>query len=428
MVERLKSWIDFLWMISIAPIILCIPCNRKKIVFGAWMGRQFSDNPKYFLKWIAENTDYKCYWIGRQEIKPQVGMYPKVHFVKRNTPMALWHWITAGWTVCNINPYSDIMRFPTYGRSKNLNLWHGTSLKKIGEAQYNGKGESPSDFVPRKSSLKGCLALVARIRQLKHKIQEWAMPQTAYTSCANRHMVEILHRSFPMRFAEQRAVLAGQPRNDFLVANREDDAIKKKLKEKYGRIFGVPNDKRWYLYLPTWRHDLEDTFSFLRSQHKPTYQRLLESQGAVLIEKQHPIILLAKKLGGAHEGNIHVLPSSANEQIDMQELLLASDRLITDYSSCFFDFEVLKRPTIHFAYDYQKYATMDSGVEYELSDIAAGPVVETEVELLSALTQSDDVLWNSRGKKADEPIAAESGYASERFAHLVGIKIKSVSK
>ena len=34
------------------PAVALMPRNPKKILFGAWWGNQFSDNPKYFLKYI----------------------------------------------------------------------------------------------------------------------------------------------------------------------------------------------------------------------------------------------------------------------------------------------------------------------------------------------------------------------------------------
>ena len=45
--------------------------------------------------------------------------------------------------------------------------------------------------------------------------------------------------------------------------------------------------------------------------------------------------------------------------------MAASDILVTDYSSCFFDFLILDRPIIHFLYDYDYYKEKDRGLYYE---------------------------------------------------------------
>lgn len=47
------------------------------------------------------------------------------------------------------------------------------------------------------------------------------------------------------------------------------------------------------------------------------------------------------------------------------EALGAADILISDYSSCFFDYLVLNRPIIHFIYDYESYKRKDRGIYTE---------------------------------------------------------------
>lgn len=409
MLTRLKFMFLRSWHILLSPVVLLMPRDSKKIVFGAWLGKQFSDNPKYFLKWCLENTDLKCYWIGEKSAAPLVGEVPGVKFVERGTLAAYWHWLTAKWSVCNIHWQADIHFLPTCGRIVNLNFWHGISLKRLGANQLNGKGvvegvETHRSFLRR--LVHGFNAVVAR----------WLYPETAWTTCSNRDMIRILRDSCAGRFAEERTIVEGQPRNDFLVNNRDNDALRQSLKDKYARLLGLPADKRWYLYLPTWRHDLKDTFSFLRSARRSDYEQILCEQNAILIEKQHPIVLNAMNLGGTREANVFVLSAADSAKIDLQELLLASDRLITDYSSCFFDFETLKRPIVHFAYDYEFYKNTDSGLEYELRDVAGGAVVEKEDELVAKLKESDEQLLRQRGPRADELIVGETGHACERFA------------
>ena len=414
-IMHLKAMIFFVGAMLFAPIGILWPRSRKKVVFGAWLGEQFSDNPKYFLRYLLDSTDFDCYWVGGAHLKDDVQAYG-AKFVRKGSLLAFWHVLTAKWLVCNIHWDGDIGRIPTYSRSVCLNLWHGTSLKKIGVEQYDGEGKCPKD-----SEQISRMGILSRIKRLKCRLEDWAVPYESYTTCANEKMVDILHRSCPPRFSAERTIVAGQPRNDFLIANKDNMTLKAAIKQKYGRLFGVPTDKKWYLYMPTWRHDSKDTYSFLGCKKLEELQMILQAKSAIIIEKQHPIVLGMMKIACARKGNIYVLSSETRKGIDMQELLLVSDFLITDYSSCFFDFEVMRRPTIHFAYDYINYATKDSGVEYDLRDIAAGPVVCDEDAMLKALRKSDEELWALRGKHANEPIAGETGHASEQFAKWVGM-------
>jgi len=62
---------------------------------------------------------------------------------------------------------------------------------------------------------------------------------------------------------------------------------------------------------------------------------------------------------------------------DTTELLLVSDALITDYSSVMFDYALLRRPMLFYAYDLDLY-TQTRGSYFDLEKEAPGPVVRTE--------------------------------------------------
>jgi CDP-glycerol glycerophosphotransferase len=76
---------------------------------------------------------------------------------------------------------------------------------------------------------------------------------------------------------------------------------------------------------------------------------------------------------------------------EVQELYLASDALVTDYSSVFFDFAQLRRPMIFYAYDLVSYRDRLRGFYLDYESEVPGPVVETEDALIDALTDLDAV-------------------------------------
>ena len=71
-----------------------------------------------------------------------------------------------------------------------------------------------------------------------------------------------------------------------------------------------------------------------------------------------------------------------------QTLLAASDVLITDYSSCFFDFLLLDRPIIHYLYDYDYYANKDRGLYYSYDEVNCGDVIFDEEHLLLSIEEA----------------------------------------
>ena len=81
----------------------------------------------------------------------------------------------------------------------------------------------------------------------------------------------------------------------------------------------------------------------------------------------------------------------------MNELYLAADLLITDYSSVFFDYANLERPILFYMYDYESY-------KHEMRDfyldihILPGPVVKTQEELLTKIKNLDGIVDEYREK------------------------------
>lgn len=55
---------------------------------------------------------------------------------------------------------------------------------------------------------------------------------------------------------------------------------------------------------------------------------------------------------------------------DISDLYLISDALVTDYSSVMFDFGVLKRPQIFYAYDLDKYGDELRGFTWIIKRVA----------------------------------------------------------
>ncbi len=105
---------------------------------------------------------------------------------------------------------------------------------------------------------------------------------------------------------------------------------------------------------------------------------------------------------------------------DINELYIVSDMLITDYSSVFFDYAILKRPVIFFMYDIEEYKNDIRGFYLELSELP-GPVVTEEKELLSQIRhKSEHFSYDSRYKSFNKRFNyLEDGKASGRVVKTI---------
>ena len=400
---------DSAFLLVFQMIAAVTPRDPKKIIFGAWWGRQFGDNSKHFMKYLLDRHEgFRCYWVGEEYLREKVAEYPEVKFIRKGSKMMVWHLLTAKWAFFCLGMKSDISAFPTFGKVHLLSMWHGTSFK----------GLANRNWVARIPEGKG---LAGTIKRLHYALSSKARDAHCDASFSSSMMARNMQFEAPWSFAEARSISAGTAKIDFLIHNAGNKELIAELRAKYAKLLDLPLDKKWYLYMPTWRKGRTLKYSFQTSGMRRRFDELLEKQGAVIVEKQHPQVIHEMDIQECHEGNIHIVANAAMPDIDGQELLLCAERMISDYSGCLFEFECMGRPVIHFAYDYDYFLNDDKGFEYDLAEIAAGPIAKDETELLSFLALSDSQLLSMKGPKWREPIDGENGTACETFAKHVGL-------
>ena len=99
----------------------------------------------------------------------------------------------------------------------------------------------------------------------------------------------------------------------------------------------------------------------------------------------------------------------------VEELCVAADVLLTDYSSIMFDYAVLDRPIVIHAPDWEEYRAR-RGVYFDLLAAPPGAVARTQEEVIEALrTPSDD----GRAAFRERFCALEDGRAAERVVRRV---------
>jgi CDP-glycerol glycerophosphotransferase len=185
--------------------------------------------------------------------------------------------------------------------------------------------------------------------------------------------------AFRSAFRYQGRVLEeGYPRNDVLALGKETDtglAIREKL--------GIPADRKVVLYAPTFRDDQSagtGRFSFDLPLDLENFHKRF-GDDTVLLLRTH--VLVSSRLEIPESVSESVYDVSAYPEI--QELHLASDVLVTDYSSVFFDFAILQRPIVFYAYDLERYRDTLRGFYLDYDTELPGPVVQTEEELFAAI-------------------------------------------
>jgi CDP-ribitol ribitolphosphotransferase len=164
----------------------------------------------------------------------------------------------------------------------------------------------------------------------------------------------------------------GVSRTDLYFDEEKKKQALRRVKELVGQ------DKKIILYAPTFRGDINRAKSPEILDYEGLYQALHREY--VILIKQHPFVKEAVVIPEKYEGFLYEI----TEELHTDELLLAADILVTDYSSIIFEYSLLERPMIFLAHDLDDYYD-ERGFYYPYKDFVPGPVVQNTEQLLEAV-------------------------------------------
>lgn len=201
-------------------------------------------------------------------------------------------------------------------------------------------------------------------------------------------------------------VETGMPRNDIFF--EEHKHLGNEIRERYGLALDV----KIVMYAPTFRRGMEDRVYGLN------YTELTEALASrfggewVVFFRNHNFV----KSRQSEDPNV----VDVSDYEDMQELLYVSDVLVSDYSSCMWDFCLTKRPCFVYAGDVAEYTTIDRTLSFPLKKWPY-PMAETNRQLRECIAAFDETEYKSRIQKHLLDLGSyDRGHASEQAAALVG--------
>ncbi len=159
----------------------------------------------------------------------------------------------------------------------------------------------------------------------------------------------------------------GIPRTDALF----DEAAIARTSAAVRAHYGIAADRRVILYAPTFRGD---SVGSAVAGPMLDLQRLRDRLGDdhVLLLRLHPFV----RAGVAIAPELAGFAIDASDHPEINDLLLASDALVTDYSSVIFEYALLHRPMLFFAPDLEAYEG-ERGFYFDYRSGVPGPVFET---------------------------------------------------
>jgi CDP-glycerol glycerophosphotransferase (TagB/SpsB family) len=167
----------------------------------------------------------------------------------------------------------------------------------------------------------------------------------------------------------------GIPRTDVFFGEERLARTRDAVRRRYGLLDG----RRAILYAPTFRGD---TITSARATDDLDLDLLHDTLGEdhVLLVRLHPFIRSRTVIGPSLAG----FAIDVSDHPDINELMLVSDVLVTDYSSAIFEYALLTRPMVFFAPDYEAYER-ERGFYFDYRTGVPGPIFETTADLAAYL-------------------------------------------
>lgn len=97
---------------------------------------------------------------------------------------------------------------------------------------------------------------------------------------------------------------------------------------------------------------------------------------------------------------------------------MISDILISDYSSVVWDYSILERPILCFAYDYDTYMSK-RGTYADLNQIFFGGIIKTQEELIDRIKNMKIEDYIEHTKKIKQEYIIEEENATEKVAQII---------
>lgn len=314
---------------------LFVKTDDKLILFNSFAGRRFDDSPFALFEGMKKDkrfSGYKLLWAFHN---PEMFDVEGAEKIKTDTLEYFMTCLKARVWITN-SSFERGLHF----KNKNtfyFNTWHGTPIKKMGndivnDQSFGEKGKNSTDVMPVQSDFE--TEVFSRM---------FSLPKNHFLKC-------------------------GLPRNDIL--STYDEQLRKQIRQK----LDIRDDQKIILYCPTFRE----------------YER--DNSNNVVVKPPIDLDKWEKELADeyvlffrAHYEVARTLDIKENSFVkdmtdyqSLNELMIASDILISDYSSVFIDYSIMDKPMFHFTYDYDKYASL-RGLYFDIRESIDGAANEDEL-------------------------------------------------
>ena len=296
-----------------------VATDRNKVLFFTFQGK-FTCNPKYICRRLHQlNPAVKCVWVVfREEDRQDFPEYAEtVIFNSEAYYKALYS------SKVLVDNGLNFVKKPIAKKKDQyyIETMHGSlGIKRIDAAS------NPN----RKRNKRGALC---------GEMADYIISNSDFEN-------EVYKSSF---WGKTPILMYGHARNDILIKGR-DDYPDGNLYDKVRRFYGLPHEAKLALYAPTFAREASKEFDEFDAELLRECLSQRFGGDWYILKRLHPKDARNRKVsadgGFILDGNLYT---------DIQEMMVAIDFGVTDYSSWIFDYVVTGKPGMIYAPDLEEY-------------------------------------------------------------------------
>lgn len=333
----------------LARVFYIYPVKNNRILFMSFEADKFACNPKYLSEYIKENYpgQFEIVWAFRNKNK--------------------FRWLE-DWDYKVVQMYSvEFFKYVLTSRVVVYNMRMHISIPYRKKQTIIGTGHGGGAY-------KKLLLDNPKITRLEKKQISLANKVTdIYISSCAAYTEKVVRGAFGHK---GEVMECGMPRNDVLVNGQLQRA------EAVRRYYGIPKENKILMYAPTYRKGTR-----WASDYNINMEEVVKAAKERFGGEWTVFFRLHYFIKQDLVTNMNVDFIDATNYSDMQELLMATDLLITDYSSSVWDYALLKRPGVLYATDLEEYEVQQGF--YTSIDKWPFPVTRNNRELVECIRNFD---------------------------------------
>ena len=382
--EKLKLQITII-LRSIEKKLDWLPICKNYVCYVTATHHYYSDNMYYVIQALKKHDigDMNLFWVTKYPKYAENAVVDNVKVIKYKS---IKHFIIQFFSKIIIS--DDYLYHGLIIRKKQIyiNVWHGgINYKGVGE-----KGIYFSDDIQRK----------------RYKL---ANPEPDYMVAGCEAFIKYIQKAFG--YWNTTFIRCGLPRNDIFFSDYNQ--TNKKVKKKMGC-----DGKKILCYMPTFRKDKMSIISNLFN-YKDVLQALNENTG-----QEWMFVFRSHYYDHGVYSDYFKNVIDATEYENVSELLCATDILISDYSSCMWDFGLTQKLCISYVPDSKQFVENDRGLTEQGFDMPF-PKASNTKELIDVILNLD--IDGYKEKIIEHKMKVESyetGNASELVSRLILSKLR----